>query len=66
MAFSAAELLSKIKANDIQTPGTAFVDNSTELEKLIENQFDDPGTVVLDTELEVGTSMLPKQNKEEF
>lgn len=66
MAFSAAELLSKIKANDIQTSGTAFVDNSTELEKLIENQFDDPGTVVLDTELEVGTSMLPKQNKEEF
>ena len=66
MAFSAAELLSKIRAGDLQTSGTVFVDNSEEIEKLIENQFDDPGSVVLDTELEVGTSMLPKPSKDDY
>ena len=62
VAFNAAELLSKIKlsvAGDVG--GSLVVDNSDEIEDLIAKQFDDPDSLVLDTELEMGGNMLPER-----
>jgi hypothetical protein len=62
VAFNAAELLSKIKLSVAgNVDGSLVVDNSDEIEDLIAKQFDDPDSLVLDTELEMGGNMLPER-----
>ena len=62
VAFNAAELLSKIKLSVAgDASGSLVVDNSDEIEDLIAKQFDDPDSLVLDTELEMGGNMLPER-----
>jgi thiamine pyrophosphate-dependent acetolactate synthase large subunit-like protein len=41
------------------------VQTKDQIEKALDKQFEERGTVVLDTELEMGGNMLPKEQKEE-
>lgn len=64
MAFNAAELLTKISIS-LKPQDASPVVSSDEINQMIESQFDDPGTVVLDSELEVGNNKLPQPSKKE-
>ena len=59
-----AEFLTKIKMTDNISSGTV-VQTKDQIEKALDKQFEERGTVVLDTELEMGGNMLPKEQKEE-
>lgn len=58
-----AEFLTKIKMTDNISGGTV-VQTKDQIEKALDKQFEERGTVVLDTELEMGGNMLPKEQKE--
>ena len=58
-----AEFLTKIKMTDNMNSGTA-VQTKEQIEKALDQQFEDRGTVVLDSELEMGGNMLPPVNND--
>lgn len=66
MAFNAADLLNKIKLSAFEEKGTIVL-NRDEIEKELQNKFDESGSVILDSELEDGKNMLPtnEDKKEE-
>lgn len=67
IAFSAAEFLSKIKLTDKDnTPGSPCLQSKEEVDALIEKQFEDSGSVILDSELEDSRIQLPSHNEDEI
>lgn len=68
IAFSAADFLSQIKLNqgNIFDTGSHVAQSKEEIDALIEKQFEDNGSIVLDSELESGELQLPSQNEDKL
>lgn len=58
-----AEFLSKIKLTNDISNGTA-VQTTDQIEQHLNQQFEDTGVIVLDSELEMGGNMLPPERKD--
>jgi hypothetical protein len=63
LAFSAAEILTKIKLTGNNDPGS-MVTTPQNIDAAIDKQFEEKGCVILDTELEVGGNKLPGKKSE--
>lgn len=66
ISFSAAEFLATIKRNEeMPLKNETFPMSEQQIADLIDSQFKEQGCVVLDTELEEGSNMLPEKKEEE-
>ena len=63
IVFNAADLLNKIKLGALVTDGSVVTDKDT-VDEIIEKKFEETGSVILDTELEMGGNMLPKSDND--
>lgn len=60
IAFNAADLLNKIKLNSLSFDTGNITTDKENIDKILENKFEESGSVILDTELEMSSNMLPK------
>lgn len=67
IAFSAAEFLSKIKLTDKDNvPGSPCLQSKEEVDALISKQFEESGSIILDSELEEGNIQLPSHREDDI